>query len=1005
MKNYILHIGLLAFVTLGTLPINKVNAQSPQIFYVKKGSHYTGDGTSWALAFPDLQQAIAAATASSGLKEIWVANGEYRPTQGSNRSISFQLPAFTNLYGGFVGNETNKQARNSKLNRTVLSGDIGLLFDKSDNSYHVITAKNVDQNSGIDGFIVTQGNANGLANQSHDNSGGGILILSNTGVTGPQITNCEFVNNGAAFYGGGVANISDGGDINTQIANCFVNGNIALFGGGIANVKITGSNLPKVINCSFSTNKATEKGGAIANIESGATIVNNTFSKNSSIVNGGAILNSGISSPSIQNSILWKNYKSTNETASNYNQIYDDQSTPVVRNNTIQGGYGIISDNNQNKDPMFKREPSIVGKFPRTSVIPIAYTDPKYENELSFSGSKFFGSRSVYLSYLDHPYNKLYIVGNGIQVIDFANLTDGIPTSSLYSGLYWGRIQNDPAVAIHTGTNKLYFGSYYSGIVSIDRATNVVTPLNVLEGEPVNFPNHIAEDVVVDDVNNLLYSPIYTANTGEKVLYGLLELNLSTNTKRWINTTSSPVSIPQVFGGSEDSYWNGHRLYLDKAANVLYYSSGMGVWWWNRTNNQTGLYNTAGGMPLVAGNPKLPSNLTTGMFIDPADNKFYIGTHAGLFVWDRNNNTSKVYNTSNSVLTHNLINIITKNDSENLIYASCEVGGVFSLNTVTGEQKLYTKDNGNEVNPQLIHTRTEAVYFDRIDRKLYVSSDGSNGGVWVKDYNNLVPDFGDLTLGNNSPAIDKADPVAYPINIASDLNGSTRFVDFPTISAENSLDQGAYELGFTCTPSTISFTSDKSDRTISFTPNLSQGSENCTISYNWNFGDGTSSNLSSPSHLYKSVGTFQVALQVTYKCGICPSSTVTAQNSVTIDPLCESIHCNGANGVSIGVISGASGYKLSIGGKIITEGLNVSSFGQWPDYVFSKGYKILPLPELQRYVRDHGHLPGMPSALEVSKDGIQVENISRLMLEKVEELTLHLINLNDRLDALKKEKR
>jgi Leucine-rich repeat (LRR) protein len=995
-----------AYVTNNNLysaPITISEQNVGSIIYVKKGAAGPGDGTSWSTAFPDLQQAISAASSASGNKEIWVARGEYRPTTGADRTISFQLPSQTFMYGGFVGNEVNKSERNWRNNRTVLSGDLGLQFDKTDNSYHVVVAKDVDQNSGIDGFIISHGNANGVVGAAHNNSGGGMLVLSNTTATNPIINNCEFLSNTASQYGGGVANISDGTSLSSTITNTYFNGNIALTGGGVANYSLSGSNSPSLVNCSFSVNSTSAYGGGLANISSDASIINSTFSKNSCVLDAGAIYNGNNSSATIKNSILWKNFKGTSENGSTWNQIVNITSTVIVQDNIIQGGYGLPSDNNIDSDPLFIREPIAAGVYPRTSVIPVATTDPKYENVMSVNGSSLLTSHT-YGIYKDHAYNKLYIVGRELQVIDFNNLTNGLPTSTLYPQLNWGRIQNMES-SVHMASNKIFFCSGYEGIFSIDRVTGVLTNLNVLSNEPVSPLWITGEDIVIDGDN--LYSPIFyrnTAVTAPKTFYGLLELNLQTNVKRWITNTSTPVSIPQVNGAGDDDYWNGQRLYLDKVSNILYFSMGNGVWWWNRTTNATGLYNTQGGMPLLAGNPKLPSNLTTGMYIDHSQNKFYIGTHKGLFVWDRINNTSKVYNTSNSVLINNLVNIIDKDVDNNIIYVSFETGGVLSINTLTGEQKLFQKDVGHGVDPQMIDTRTESVNYDPVDKKLYIGTDGPNGGVWVRDFNNLIPDFGDLSLNSNSPAIDKANSLAYPTLLTLDIAGLDRFVDYPTLEGSNNLDLGAYEKILQCAPLVLSFSVNKIDKTFSFTPILSQGQSGCNIIYAWNFGDGTTSQEASPIHNFSTLGSYQVSLNVSYQCSDCPQNQVSAQNTITLEPFCESFNCNGDGSVSLGTLISASGYKLSVQGKIITIGARAMLASRWPDYVFEKNYSLMSLPDLKKYIQLNNHLPEIPTATQVkSMNGINTAEMSGLLLRKVEELTLHLINLNERLDNIEKK--
>nr|WP_315421961.1 hypothetical protein [uncultured Pedobacter sp.] len=83
----------------------------------------------------------------------------------------------------------------------------------------------------------------------------------------------------------------------------------------------------------------------------------------------------------------------------------------------------------------------------------------------------------------------------------------------------------------------------------------------------------------------------------------------------------------------------------------------------------------------------------------------------------------------------------------------------------------------------------------------------------------------------------------------------------------------------------------------------------------------------------------------------------------------------------------------------------------WPDYVFEQDYKILGLNELDAYIKQHKHLPDMPSAKEAETNGIELGEMNKLLLKKVEELTLHLIEKDvqmkkvlQRLEALEAEK-
>lgn len=82
--------------------------------------------------------------------------------------------------------------------------------------------------------------------------------------------------------------------------------------------------------------------------------------------------------------------------------------------------------------------------------------------------------------------------------------------------------------------------------------------------------------------------------------------------------------------------------------------------------------------------------------------------------------------------------------------------------------------------------------------------------------------------------------------------------------------------------------------------------------------------------------------------------------------------------------------RLSVDGTIRAKEIKVEA-GPWPDYVFQKDYPLAPLSEVEQYIQAHGHLPAMPSAATVEQEGVSLGLMNKLLLEKVEELTLHLI--------------
>jgi hypothetical protein len=87
-----------------------------------------------------------------------------------------------------------------------------------------------------------------------------------------------------------------------------------------------------------------------------------------------------------------------------------------------------------------------------------------------------------------------------------------------------------------------------------------------------------------------------------------------------------------------------------------------------------------------------------------------------------------------------------------------------------------------------------------------------------------------------------------------------------------------------------------------------------------------------------------------------------------------------------------AGFLMAVKGKTIAEELQVDMAVDWPDYVFKPAYRLKPLSEVETFIRTRGHLPNIPSAQEVKQQGgIELGEMNARLLEKVEELTLYLI--------------
>lgn len=104
--------------------------------------------------------------------------------------------------------------------------------------------------------------------------------------------------------------------------------------------------------------------------------------------------------------------------------------------------------------------------------------------------------------------------------------------------------------------------------------------------------------------------------------------------------------------------------------------------------------------------------------------------------------------------------------------------------------------------------------------------------------------------------------------------------------------------------------------------------------------------------------------------------------------------------VAIGVTNPGN-YKLNVWGTIRAHGIVVNTTGA--DFVFDKAYNLMPLSELEKFVKDNKHLPEVESALSMEENGVDLGLLYTKLLQKIEELTLYSIELNKRLDQKEQE--
>jgi len=281
-----------------------VSAADAQVIYVDAAASGGGDGTSWGTAYDNLQDGLNNAFPGD---QIWIAKGTYRPTEVYSpdgviggayalsagfdpanlpRLVTFNVPDGVSLYGGFAGTETAVDQRKStpgkqkgkkkkkkgksldKL-RTVLSGDVGVIDDESDNAWHVVLFGNdvaaTGATASMNGLTIEDGRADAdssaIGATFAHSWGGGIYADSGSNIV---LENVVLRNNFARVFGGGVSVY----DVSLGISNSSFYGNV------VGSEQSTGGS---------------GDGGAIFGVFSDIDIGNSDFSGNFAFEDGGAI--------------------------------------------------------------------------------------------------------------------------------------------------------------------------------------------------------------------------------------------------------------------------------------------------------------------------------------------------------------------------------------------------------------------------------------------------------------------------------------------------------------------------------------------------------------------------------------------------------------------------------------------------------------------------------------------------------------------------------------------
>jgi hypothetical protein len=281
--------------------------------YVSSAALGLSTGSSWENAFTNVSAALYAANQCPSITEIWVAAGIYKPdtypygsTGGTSpRDYAFGLKDNLAIYGGFKGTESSVSERDFIRNPTILSGNIGS-DNAEDNCHHVIVSVTNNETAILDGFIVSDGNANVET---------GSLKLKTMDVF--------------RSFGGGICSIGS----NATIRNTVFRENTARYGGG--GMSYNGGSA-SFMNCIFTQNSAVEQGGGYQDQATSSTeFTNSVFYQNTGFQGGGLYVSETCSTRLI-NCTLARNF--SNQYSTGY---HNNGGSPVITNTISYSNTGI----------------------------------------------------------------------------------------------------------------------------------------------------------------------------------------------------------------------------------------------------------------------------------------------------------------------------------------------------------------------------------------------------------------------------------------------------------------------------------------------------------------------------------------------------------------------------------------------------------------------------------------------------------------------------------------
>lgn len=517
------------------------------------------------------------------------------------------------------------------------------------------------------------------------------------------------------------------------------------------------------------------------------------------------------------------------------------------------------------------------------------------------------------------------------------------------------------------------------------RFTNLTSSFNPISTQPTTkfLSVNATGDVVLQNLPSLVSSNELTSqnNTMTSTMNSLISnapivnsiSNSLTNTNELITTvngvSSAPILLPIPNFSEIDGSITNELQTLTQSGNIVTLSNGGGSFTlpvFTDTDAQSLTLN---------GNNLSISNGNTVVLPTYTDTDGQSLTLNGNNLSISNGNTVVLpayvdTDTDGQSLSLNGNNLSISNGNTVVLPTFVEIDGSITneLQTLTQSGNVITLSNGGGSFTLPTFTDTDAQSLTLVGNNLTISNGNT---VVLPTYTDTDTDEQSLTLNGNNLTISNGNTVVLPTYTDTDAQSLTLNGNNLTISNGN---------------------------TVALPTTSVTAGNNITVT-----GNGTTTPFlisSVDTSLYANNGSINTATTVNYNRIVdmnnrniwFNTSTSTAHGKIYI-----------GNTTSYPTTTG--NYKLFVEGGILTEKVKVAlrSTSNWADYVFANDYKLMPLSEVEQFISTNKHLPGVASASDLVKDGIDVVEMQSKQMEKIEELTLYVIQQNKKIEELQKQ--